>query len=214
VDKVELERFEQSRSCCSTRASTRCGSSGRRGGERPGDLAAVRRDRRRRRRQEGLPGLTTSGRAVRTATRSSTSTRGHHRDRTDRDGGDLKSIGALLVGRVGRVELSQRENEDSVVVNTHTPGAWSRCRSPELAAGALRRRSSSGPAGASAAGPAPLLRRSRGREDDHGITRPAATARTARTAVRARPACCRDGRAPSPLASLAATSIVSVPTRS
>ncbi len=38
-------------------------------------------------------------------------------------GGDLKSIGALLVGRVGRVELSQRENEDSVLVNTHKPGA-------------------------------------------------------------------------------------------
>ena len=36
---------------------------------------------------------------------------------------DLKSIGGLLVGRVGRVELAQRENRDGVLVNTHTPGA-------------------------------------------------------------------------------------------
>ena len=38
-------------------------------------------------------------------------------------GGDLKSIGALLVGRVGRVELQQSESETSGVVNTHEPGA-------------------------------------------------------------------------------------------
>ena len=38
-------------------------------------------------------------------------------------GGDLKSIGALLVGRVGRVELQQREDENGVLVNAHTPGA-------------------------------------------------------------------------------------------
>ncbi len=38
-------------------------------------------------------------------------------------GGDLTSIGALLVGRVGRVELQQRESEMSGIVNTHEPGA-------------------------------------------------------------------------------------------
>ena len=38
-------------------------------------------------------------------------------------GGDLKSIGALLVGRRGRVELQQSESETSGAVNTHEPGA-------------------------------------------------------------------------------------------
>lgn len=38
-------------------------------------------------------------------------------------GGDLKSIGALLVGRLGRVELQQSESQTSGVVNTHEPGA-------------------------------------------------------------------------------------------
>lgn len=38
-------------------------------------------------------------------------------------GGDLKSIGALLVGRVGRVTLQKGESEASGVVNTHEPGA-------------------------------------------------------------------------------------------
>lgn len=38
-------------------------------------------------------------------------------------GGDLKSLGALLVGRVGRVALQQGESETSGVVNTHEPGA-------------------------------------------------------------------------------------------
>jgi hypothetical protein len=38
-------------------------------------------------------------------------------------GGDLKSIGALLEGRVGRVSLQQRENQVGEVVNTHEPGA-------------------------------------------------------------------------------------------
>jgi hypothetical protein len=38
-------------------------------------------------------------------------------------GGDLKSLGALLVGRVGRVALQRGESEASGVVNTHEPGA-------------------------------------------------------------------------------------------
>ncbi len=38
-------------------------------------------------------------------------------------GGDLKSLGALLVGRVGRVVLQKGESEASGVVNTHEPGA-------------------------------------------------------------------------------------------
>ena len=38
-------------------------------------------------------------------------------------GGDLKSIGALLVGRLGRVKLEQSESEASGLVNTHEPGA-------------------------------------------------------------------------------------------
>ncbi len=38
-------------------------------------------------------------------------------------GGDLKSIGGLLVGRVGRLELQQSETETSGIVNTHRPGA-------------------------------------------------------------------------------------------
>jgi hypothetical protein len=38
-------------------------------------------------------------------------------------GGDLKSIGGLLVGRIGRVELQQSETETSGAVNTHRPGA-------------------------------------------------------------------------------------------
>ena len=40
--------------------------------------------------------------------------------RTD---GDVKSIGALLDGRLGRVSLQQRENKVGEVVNTHEPGA-------------------------------------------------------------------------------------------
>ena len=38
-------------------------------------------------------------------------------------GGDVKSIGALLEGRLGRVSLQQRESESGEVVNTHEPGA-------------------------------------------------------------------------------------------
>ena len=38
-------------------------------------------------------------------------------------GGDLKSIGALLVGRLGRVKLEQSESEASGLVNVHEPGA-------------------------------------------------------------------------------------------
>src|SRR5277367_1888068 len=38
-------------------------------------------------------------------------------------GGDVKSIGALLEGRLGRVSLQQREGESGEVVNTHEPGA-------------------------------------------------------------------------------------------
>jgi len=38
-------------------------------------------------------------------------------------GGDVKSIGALLEGRIGRVSLQQCENEDGELVNTHEPGA-------------------------------------------------------------------------------------------
>lgn len=37
--------------------------------------------------------------------------------------GDVKSIGALLEGRLGRVTLSQRQDADGVTVNTHEPGA-------------------------------------------------------------------------------------------
>ena len=37
--------------------------------------------------------------------------------------GDVPSIGGLLEGRLGRVSLQQRENEDGEVVNTHEPGA-------------------------------------------------------------------------------------------
>jgi hypothetical protein len=38
-------------------------------------------------------------------------------------GGDVKSIGALLEGRLGRVSLQQRKSESGEVVNTHEPGA-------------------------------------------------------------------------------------------
>jgi hypothetical protein len=38
-------------------------------------------------------------------------------------GGDVKSIGGLLDGRLGRVSLQQRENEAGELVNTHEPGA-------------------------------------------------------------------------------------------
>ena len=38
-------------------------------------------------------------------------------------GGDVKSIGALLGGRLGRVSLQQREGESGEPVNTHEPGA-------------------------------------------------------------------------------------------
>ena len=37
--------------------------------------------------------------------------------------GDVRSIGALLEGRLGRVSLQQRESETGEVVNTHEPGA-------------------------------------------------------------------------------------------
>jgi hypothetical protein len=38
-------------------------------------------------------------------------------------GGDVKSIGALLEGRVGRVSLYQCESKTGEMVNTHEPGA-------------------------------------------------------------------------------------------
>jgi hypothetical protein len=38
-------------------------------------------------------------------------------------GGDVKSIGALLEGRLGRVSLQQAEGESGELVNTHEPGA-------------------------------------------------------------------------------------------
>jgi hypothetical protein len=38
-------------------------------------------------------------------------------------GGDVKSIGALLEGRRGRVALQQGEGETGELVNTHEPGA-------------------------------------------------------------------------------------------
>ncbi len=38
-------------------------------------------------------------------------------------GGDVKSIGALLEGRAGRVALQQRESKSGELVNTHEPGA-------------------------------------------------------------------------------------------
>ena len=38
-------------------------------------------------------------------------------------GGDVKSIGALLEGRLGRVSLQQSESTNGEVVNTHEPGA-------------------------------------------------------------------------------------------
>jgi hypothetical protein len=38
-------------------------------------------------------------------------------------GGDVKSIGALLEGRVGRVSLQQSESETGEMVNSHEPGA-------------------------------------------------------------------------------------------
>jgi hypothetical protein len=38
-------------------------------------------------------------------------------------GGDVKSIGALLEGRLGRVSLQQRESKTGEVLNTHEPGA-------------------------------------------------------------------------------------------
>jgi hypothetical protein len=37
--------------------------------------------------------------------------------------GDVKSIGALLEGRIGRVSLQQCESKTGAVVNTHEPGA-------------------------------------------------------------------------------------------
>lgn len=37
--------------------------------------------------------------------------------------GDVKSIGALLEGRLGRVALQQRKGESGEPVNTHEPGA-------------------------------------------------------------------------------------------
>ncbi len=38
-------------------------------------------------------------------------------------GGDVKSIGALLEGRLGRVSLQQCESATGELVNTHEPGA-------------------------------------------------------------------------------------------
>jgi hypothetical protein len=38
-------------------------------------------------------------------------------------GGDVKSIGALLEGRLGRVSLRQCESQSGELVNTHEPGA-------------------------------------------------------------------------------------------
>jgi hypothetical protein len=38
-------------------------------------------------------------------------------------GGDVKSIGALLEGRLGRVSLQQCEGKSGEMVNTHEPGA-------------------------------------------------------------------------------------------
>jgi len=38
-------------------------------------------------------------------------------------GGDVKSIGALLEGRAGRVSLQQRTSKSGELVNTHEPGA-------------------------------------------------------------------------------------------
>ena len=38
-------------------------------------------------------------------------------------GGDVKSIGALLEGRLGRVSLSQSRSKTGEMVNTHEPGA-------------------------------------------------------------------------------------------
>ncbi len=37
--------------------------------------------------------------------------------------GDVKSLGALLEGRLGRVSLEQQMNDDGELVNTHTAGA-------------------------------------------------------------------------------------------
>jgi len=38
-------------------------------------------------------------------------------------GGDVKSLGALLEGRLGRVSLRRGESRSGEVVNTHEPGA-------------------------------------------------------------------------------------------
>jgi len=38
-------------------------------------------------------------------------------------GGDVKSIGGLLDGRLGRLSLSQRTGADGETVNAHAPGA-------------------------------------------------------------------------------------------
>jgi len=38
-------------------------------------------------------------------------------------GGDVKSLGALLEGRLGRVSLQRGESGSGEVVNTHEPGA-------------------------------------------------------------------------------------------
>ncbi len=38
-------------------------------------------------------------------------------------GGDVKSIGALLEGRLGRVSLQQSKNDSGELINTHEPGA-------------------------------------------------------------------------------------------
>ena len=40
-----------------------------------------------------------------------------------RTGGDVKSIGALLEGRLGRVSLQRSESKSGEMVNTHAPGA-------------------------------------------------------------------------------------------
>ncbi len=48
---------------------------------------------------------------------------GVSREELTSTGGNLKSIGGLLEGRIARVSLQQRENENGELVNTHEPGA-------------------------------------------------------------------------------------------
>jgi hypothetical protein len=48
---------------------------------------------------------------------------GVSKDELTSTGGDVKSIGALLEGRLGQVSLQQREDKSGEMVNTHEPGA-------------------------------------------------------------------------------------------